>query len=283
MTPNNNLSILPWYNDPEKQNHRKDYAFGNIFPLVTPDRKLLPFQIIRATRVNEITEVALLNIDGIFIMDITVQMVEKHIQRFENDGYDLIIYPGILPMAIETPEGRYYARLSDGVETWYSEVFTIIRNLDNFLKIEYWDTASFELPNGQIDYTAPYKSIIYLDSQLGKPEYPFEEELEKRDGYSFIEKQISEKTYKFTFIAPEFICDAMRIIRMHDYIRVTNKGEIYDVDTFLITPKWLDQGDLASVEAEFQCGTVIKKIGKGLIQPQQTAAFNNDFNNDFNK
>jgi len=51
----------------------------------------------------------------------------------------------------------------------------------------------------------------------------------------------------------------------------------------LITPKWLDQGDLASVEAEFQCGTVIKKIGKGLIQPQQTAAFNNDFNNDFNK
>lgn len=282
MIPNNNFNILPWYLSPDKQNHKKDYAFGSIFCLATPDRQLLPFQIIRNTRANTVQSVILCDLNGNELLNITSQMSSTglELKRFITDGYDLIIYPGVLPMAIETPEGRYYAKISDGVETWYSEVFTVIRNLDSYLKIQYWDVENFELSYGHIDYSGAYKSTVYLPTQLGKPDYPFEEDVSKRDGYQFVEKQISEKTYKFTFLATEYLCDAMRLIRMHDYIEITNKGEVYPVDTFLITPKWQDQGDLAAVQAEFECATVIKKIGRGTI-PGLKGDFNKDFNTDF--
>ena len=84
-------------------------------------------------------------------------------------------------------------------------------------------------------------------------------------------------------MAPEFLCDVMRFIRMADYIHITDKyGRKYDCDMFLITPKWQTQGDLANVEIEFKTATVAKKIGRGYITPGTKGDFNNDFNNDFN-
>lgn len=55
----------------------------------------------------------------------------------------------------------------------------------------------------------------------------------------------------------------------------------HNLDTFLITPEWEDNGDVASVEAEFDTATVAKKIGLGYIKAQR-GDFNDDFNNDFN-
>lgn len=282
MTPNNNLSVLPWYDSIQRQNHRRDYAFGNIFPLITPDRKLLPFQIRRPTRTNEISQILLKDITGKQIADITSQMKETGltVKQFSSDGYDLIIYPGNLPMAIMTPEGQYYAEIYDGVQRWYSEVFNIVRTVDEYMMIEWWDEDSLYYSGGHIDYSDGFKNRVYLPTQVGKPDYDFTEEGEKRDGYFFPEKQISEKVYKFSFIAPEYLCDAMRIIRMSDHIEVTSRGEKYTADSFLITPKWQEQGDIAGVEAEFETDTVIKKIGRGIIKTD-IGDFNTDFNNDF--
>ncbi len=264
MTPNNNLSPLPFYDSVNKQNHRKDYAFGEVFCLATPDRKILPFQIQREHRGNSITSALLKNVDGTTFLNVLSEMnATGLVVNFYTD-YDIVQYPGILTMAITTPEGQYYLQISDGVETWYSDVFTIIRNLDGYLKIEYYDAESLVLDNGLIDYSNSFKFHIYLCTQVGKPEYPFTEQLEERDGYSFIEKQISEKTYRFTFLAPEYLCDAMRIIRMSDYVTIFTRNNEYSADTFLITPEWQDQGDLASVDAEFQCNTIVKKNWDGL-------------------
>jgi hypothetical protein len=56
----------------------------------------------------------------------------------------------------------------------------------------------------------------------------------------------------------------MRFIRLSDYVFVQDQyGNIYRCDTFLITPKWETQGNVASVEIEFTCFTVAKKIGRG--------------------
>lgn len=282
MTPNNNLSVLAWYNDITLQNHRKSYAFGNIYPLFTPDRTVLPFQLVRATRSASLTTL-LFDKNGIQIADISAPMIETGLQivPFSSLGYDVIVYPGILPMAITTPEGIYYLQMSDGVQTWYSELFTIVRNVSDYLKITWSDTENMEYEGGQIVYSGiPFKNVVYLCTELGKPEYVFEEEGEKRDGYFFPEKQISEKTYKFTFLAPEYLIDALRIIRMSDNVTVEAKGQTYDCDTFLITPKWQTQGDIASVEAEFECATVIKKIGRGTI-PGLKGDYNKDFNTDY--
>ena len=57
MIQNNNISVLPWYTSINEQNHRKSYAYGAIYPLFAPADRLLPFQIIRNTRSNNVTSV----------------------------------------------------------------------------------------------------------------------------------------------------------------------------------------------------------------------------------
>ena len=281
MTPNNNLSVLPFYTDIEKQNHRKDYSYGDVYSLITPDKNILPFQIVREYSGDSISLVTLRKLDGSTSIDITDEMIDTGlvINQYESDGYEVVIYKGILPMAITTPEGQYYLEITIGTTIYYSDVFCYVRDVTNMLKIQYWDEESFIYNNGLIDYTTGFKFTIYLDTQLGRPEYEFDESVDDRDGFAFYQKQISEKTFKFIFIAPEYLCDAMRFIRMSDNITITNKGDVYNADTFLITPKWQSGGYIASVEAEFQCDTILKKIGKTTTSG--LAAFNDSFNESF--
>lgn len=285
MIQNNNISVLPWYTSIEQQNHRKSYAYGTIYPLFTPKRTLLPFQIMRNTSSRNITGAQLYDKNGVLFADITTALKETGLQivPFASLGYDVIVYPSLLPFEIDTPDGIYYARMTDGVNVWYSEMFTIVGDLSGYLKIEWYDVENFVFDAGQIVYQNPkFHNVLYLCTELGKPEYTFEEEGETRDGYFFPEKQISEKTYRCMALAPEYLCDVMRFIRMSDKVFVTDKyGRQYDCDTFLITPKWQTQGDLASVEIEFETATVAKKIGRGYITPGRKGDFNNDFNNDF--
>lgn len=281
MTQNNNLSVLPFYTDINQQNHRLSYAFGAIYPLFAPANFLLPFQIMRATRDNNISRITLYDKNGALVQDITQYMKNNGLQivRFSNLGYDIIVYPANMQLPINILDGMYYLALSDGVQTWYSEIFTVVQDVKSYLKIEWWDAENFVFDSGQIVYQNPvFKNVLYLNTELGKPEYQFNEEVETRDGYFFPEKQISEKIYKCTILAPEYLCDVMRFIRMADCVIITDKyGRKYMADSFLITPKWQTQGNLASIEIEFETNTVAKKIGRGLSKGD----FNNDFNDDF--
>lgn len=285
MIQNNNLSVLPWYKDIRQQHHRKNYAYGAIYPLYTPANYLLPFQIIRDTRNTAITSVRIYDKDGNYVVDVTQYMRETGLQivKFESLGYDVIIYPGNLPMATNMLDGQYYATMTDGVDIWYSEMFTIVQDVSGYLKIEWYDDENFVFDAGIIIYNEPrFKNCLYLCADIGKPDYQFEEEAETRNGYVFPLKQISNKTYKFTALAPEYLCDVMRFIRMSDYVVITDKyGRIYKCDTFLITPKWQTQGDLASIEIEFTTNTAAKKLGLAYLRPVG-GDFNNDYNNDYN-
>lgn len=281
---NNNFSVLPWYSKIQEQNHRRSYAYGNIYPLYAPADMLLPFQIMRQHRNNQVTSIRLLKANGEFVANITQQVKDAglSIKSFVPYGYDVIVYPAILPLSINQFDGQYYMELTDGVDVWYSEIFTAVQDVGGYLSIEWYDTQDSYFDSGIIVYSNPnFRNKLYLCTEVGKPDYTFEEEGEQRDGFFFPEKQLSEKTYKFTFLAPEYLLDVMRLIRMSDYVTIRDKyGRVYKCDTFLMTPKWQVQGDLASVECEFQTNTVAKKIGRGLIEPSN-GDFNNDFNNDF--
>ena len=186
-------------------------------------------------------------------------------------------------MFTQFTNGQYYATISDGTQTWYSEIFTVVNDIEPYLKIVWWDNEDFTMDAGTIVYKyangTQFRNVLYLQADIAKPEYPFEEEGETRDGYFFPTKQISEKHYRFSFLASEYLLDVMRFIRMADYAHIEKNGQIYNLDTFLITPDWEDNGDVAAVEAEFDTATVAKKIGRGYIQPTG-GDFNNDFNND---
>lgn len=190
---------------------------------------------------------------------------------------DAIVFPSTAEILPNGLHGRYYCVMSDGTNTFYSDVITVVGDAEPYLRIEWGDKNDFVMDAGTIVYGNPtFRNILYLDSDIAKPEYPFEEEGETRDGYFFPIKQISEKRYRFAFLAPEYLLDVMRLIRMADYIKIIYHGKTYRPDTFLITPEWDSAGAIATVTAEFDTDTVAKRIG------EFGGDFNEDFNNDYN-
>lgn len=283
-TFNNNLSPLAFYKSLSEQSHRASYAFGQIYPLYASTTMLMPFQILRAHKSNHVTLVEVYTKDGVFVRDITSDMTNAGLKVAYYSGYnvDVIKFPANFMMAINLEEGMYYLKLSDGVQTWFSDVMTLVNDLSSYTMIEWHDTDDLFFDAGIINYQDGYRNRLYFPNELGKPEYQFEEEGESRDGYFFAEKQTSQKTYKCTVLADEAVVDAMRLIRLSDIVNVHDKhGRIYDCDTFLITPQWQTQGDLAQVEIEFTTSTVVKKIGRGYLL-RTKGDYNDDFNDDFN-
>ena len=285
MIPNNNTSVIPFVDELEQQSHRRGYAYGAIYPIYVPQGMFVPFQICRNTRVNGISYVRLFKADGTQVATITSEMNDAGlmIKRYQSYGYDTIIFPAIVPMQVMNEIGQYYISISDGVQVWYSDIFTVVDKIDDYLKIDWYCEEDMYYRGGVITYTEPkFINTLYLEAQLGKPEYPFTEESEERDGLLFPVKQYTEKTYKFSCLASEAMCDVMRLIRMADYIRVTDGyGNEYQADQFLFTPTWQTQGDLAGVECEFQTATIFKNIGRGVKVLAANGDFNIDFNNDY--
>lgn len=270
---NNNLSPLPWYSSLDEQNHRKPYAYGSVYPLFTPVNFMLPWQ----AEISKIESVLVYHEDGTLWRDVTDQAM-MNIRYAEGVTYFIPRFA----LSYDQQEGRYYAVISDGSNvTLYSEVYTVVGDLSGLLKVEWWDDETLMFDSGRVIYEYGYRNHLFIASQLGKPQYGFEEEGERRDGYFFPTKMLSEKTYRFQFIAPEYMCDAMRLARLSDHVRVTDQyGQVYDCDTFLITPKWGQNGDVATVTAEFDTNTVVKKTGR-TAKSSGGYDFNEDYSNDF--
>lgn len=277
---NNNISPLPFYDNIALQNHRKDYAFGQVYPLITYKNMLLPFQVVLASGTS-VSWVKLSNFNTGKFIDITRSIKENGLQIKSFTGFKLLKYPGTLPITGIEHEGQYYLEIYiSGLGSIYSDIFTVCNKVDDYLLLEYYNSYNFELKNGIVDFSDSFKFKCYLNTQIGKPEYDFEEEATERMGYTFIESQISKKIYKFTFIAPEYLCDALRIVRLCESKQITSKLQTYDLTTFSMEPEWEDQGDLAAVECEFETDTVIANIG-GYEPKLAGGDFNNNYNNDY--
>ena len=284
---NNNYSVLPFYTDIKEQNHRKPYAFGEVYALFSLVNQILPFQIDVAAAPTAPITVYLVDFDSGTETDISSEL--QGLSTVQIDSYSLIVYPSIMPMATAFEQGRYYLHLhytyDGGSQDYFSEVFTWVASVQNYLKVEWYDRENLLLDDGAVCYKTPLyrvKHFLYLATELGKPDYTFEEEGEQRDGYFFPTKQLSEKVYRFTFVAPEYLCDVMRFIRLSDIVNVYDPyGRVYKCDTFLITPKWLTQGDLAQVDCEFETNTVAKKVGISVDAEDIGGDFNNDYNDDY--
>ena len=277
---NNNISPLSFYDNIALQNHRKDYAFGQVYQLITYRNMLLPFQVVLASG-TLVNWVRLYNFSTGKYTNITASIKENGLQIKSFTGFKLLKYPGTLPIIGIVHEGQYYLAISiSGLGTIYSDIFTVCNKVDDYLLLEYYNSYNFELKNGIVDFSGNFKFRCYLNTQIGKPEYDFEEEATERMGYTFIESQVSKKIYKFTFVAPEYLCDALRIVRLCESKQITSKLQTYDLTTFSMEPKWEDQGDLAAVECEFETDTVIANIG-GYEPKLVRGDFNKDYNNDY--
>lgn len=284
----NNISPLPFYTNLQQQHHRKDYAFGQIYPLISEGNYLLPFQfIVKGSEVdsefNEDFDQAYdkgstlmasnINILGVYLrdlasntsVDITSDMLAGRltITPLDNDLY-IFKYPATLPINAISHEGPYYLAIQTNIGTLYSEVFISTNNVSGYIKLDYANTYNLQMNQGHIDFTDDFRFKCYLDTEIGKPEYTFEEEATIRMGYPFVESQISKKTYRFVCIMPEYLCDALRVMRLCNSKRIFAPRGYYEPFSFSMNPKWEEQGDLASVECEFETDTIIQNIGNVL-------------------
>lgn len=213
------------------------------------------------TATRPINQFSLYTKDGAFMGDFSESIASYGLSIKTIGNKDVIVFTSATGVG-NLANGQYYIVMGDGIETWYSEIFTVVNDITPYIKLEWWDDADFTMDAGTIVYTNPsFKNVLYLGVDIAKPKYEFEDEAEDRDGYSFVTKQISRKTYRFSMLAPEYLCDVMRFIRMTDHITITANGKTYIPDSFLITPEWEDNGDVANVDVEFTTDTVAKKIG----------------------
>lgn len=281
------LSPLKFYDTPSKQEYHKSYAFGHISPLVVLEKFISPFQFVLPEDYAQrnLARAYITKVDGTRTTgNIVTELVNAGFAIETIGRYNVAIFPSLEPITSLTAEGNYYLELYSEDDDWafFSEVFCYTNQpADKYLSIEYWNRAGdFSIKGGLITFSNDFRFQLYLDSELGKPEYNFEEEATKRLGYAFIESQVSKKIYKFNAVLPEYICDAMRLIRLCSDKKVISKGETYDMLTFDMEVDWQTQGDLASVSCEFETDNVIVNVGS--LIPQENGDFrHNHFNDDF--
>lgn len=276
-----NTTALAFYSDPVQQSHKLSYAHGGKFSLIAPINKFLPFQIILPSGTGSLTSARVVSLEGI-TSTVTSHFNTSTLTDFT--GYKVFKYDGTNNLGSNLQIGFHYLELSFGSLTMYSEIFNCLQSVraDNTIQISYWDTSDFifEHTLGRIIYDNVYQNKIYLPTLLAKPEYKIEEVIEERDGFKFIEKQIQKKVYRFSFLAPEYLCDVLSLIPMHDSVVITYNNRIYPVYDILFTPTWTDDGFLANVDVEFTTDAIVKKIGK-VFPTRSLGDFNNDFNSDF--
>lgn len=276
------LSPLKFYDDFNKQSHRKSYAFQNVSPLLFPIHFILPFQFVLPASGQNLISAYLVNAktDEVESANIVTQLEDTGFSIITVDNYSIAVYYGYMPIQ-NNYEGQHYLKLIFTDYTYYSEVFCFSNTLNKCLLIEYQNkTGNFYLKNGVVSFENDFRFKIYLDTEVGKPEYSFEEESTKRLGYNFVESQVSKKVYKFNCVIPEYLCDALRIVRMCDNKRIQCNNEDYDALTFEMEVDWQTQGDLASVNCEFEIDNVIANFGGFKFEPPGYD-FNDDFNDDY--
>lgn len=275
------ISPLKFYDDFHKQNRYRSFAYGHVAPLITNPNVVSPFQLIVSGNVSEVY-VRSASTNNRVTDNVVERFKDAGLRNVSKNGYNILLFLGIVPLSgVIDYEGQYWLEIHSG-GWYYSEVFCFDNNIDDCLKVEYWNPeGDFALKNGIIVLGSEnFHFILLLKSELGKPEYSFEEEATKRLGYSFIESQVSKKTYKFNTVIPEYLCDAMRIIRLCSQKKITCKGETYDAITFNMEVDWQEQGDLASVTCEFDVDNIITNLG-GFKHEALRGDFNNDYNNDY--
>ena len=265
MEVHNNFSPLAFRKKESKATYEKWYAFGKNYAIPASANTLIPFQF---TDVN-VGEVQPDSIEIVAVNQETGEGIKTGVYVSRDDmpehGSVLYVSPGKNSFREALPQGTYRAEFSIGTQFYISTPFCVIPGIETsskYLLIEYWNDEKIAYPDGFITTGAnnDFRYQMYIPATICKPKYEFEEELTKRAGYKFLELQTSTKVYAFTFVAPEFICDAMRLIRLSDYIRISHDGEYYNALNFEFDVDWQEQLYLAAVDCQFETDSIIQKL-----------------------
>lgn len=266
MNTFNNFSPLAFREKSQKATYKKWYAYGKEFALPFSTTELPPFQF----TVANLPSFEPATVEVFLVNEATGKRGETGIYPKVDtmDEHNSVLYvsPGSNVYAKSIEPGVYRAEFTiPGGETYVSTPICVTEGIEtntNFVKLEYWNDEKLAYPNGFVTTGTDndFKFQMYIPTTFFKPKYEFEEEITKRAGYKFLELQTCNKVFGFNFLAPEYICDALRLVRLSDYIRFTHDGEYYNALNFEYNPDWQDNGYLAAIECQFETDTIIQKL-----------------------
>lgn len=251
MVANSNLNVLPFYPNKYYWHSKRWYTYGQVCPVMSKATESIPFQFVITKGVTA-QSVSICDMS-----DLEVRTLQSSI--IEAEDYSVLVAKSQAIASL--PLGQYYYKvvLSDG-SSLVSDIVCVMANEADYIKLEYWNDENLYYTGGHVDYSNDFHFIAYIPSTIGKPDYEFQEEITERLGYKFIDSQISNKVYNFVFPANEAMCDALRLVRMSDYIKLRSSLDSYNALYFSYEVKWDDNGDIATVTASFETDTIIQKL-----------------------
>lgn len=282
---NNNFSPLPFYDVSDAGvseelknkylNSEKPYAYGAVFDLAIAAGWLMPFQF---SVDYEISRVSAGYVIPIFTSGATESFYTLPSFVYDqNTGKSTVMFNeehhGKLPL------GRMYIELevydTDGnVHVYMSDLFTNVVTSsgvtkptpDGHIRLTYSNDHYLRYNGGKIyfgDMKPAFSFELLINTTIAKPNYTFEEKSSDRLGYRYIESQVSNKAYGFTFTAPEYLCDALRLLPMCNQRTIVDKWHTYNQITDIgFEVEWLEQGDLAQVTITFNNDTVVANLAE---------------------
>lgn len=244
---------------------------GSTFINVCPERRILPFQFVVPKEQTDITQLVLVGCKK--KENVLDKMKGAGLKVINKGTYNIVFYPANVP--IDVAKGTYYLQMTISGVTYYSEEFRMMSG--RLTKIEFTNDFNFTEGDTEIVFEG-FSFEFYTTSKLSQPKYTYEEEATQRGGYTFIESQISKKTYAMTFLATEQLCDRLRLAKLCD-TKYIEDAKQYKALTLDFEPEWMDNNALASVSIEFDVDNIIARSG-GYTDKQ---LFMRDYDNSFNQ
>lgn len=268
-----NSGTLVWYDNLGEQHKYKPYVNGSKdFPVVSEINQIPPFQLVKDVAPGAVTSFLIVRDSTGVQTDVTAAIITAGLEviSFAADGYYVISYPA--NSVISGPvleQGLYYCIMVQGGDTHYSERFYMCSDVSELLKIEYCHENDIIFPgnNGRLVYSNGYKNFLYVNTNIGKPTYEYENTVTRREGRDLPLNQISWKQSTFVLLAIEEVIDFLRLIPLHDSVKLITQYKTHTVDEILLNePIWEDEGDVAELVFEFKEDTVMVVPGRGLTE-----------------
>ena len=257
---------FPWYKNVLSQNsYKAAYRGESCYRLITPNTRLLPFQIQDAAilKATAVSAWGIYSTDGTLVFNLIgdIALITSHRNAANTVGW--MVYNGNIIFSLADMDcGYYYSKITkDGVD-FFSEVFYVPHNFSvlNYMRIVAWNTCDA----GDILFQTGFKVNLYLEAEIERTAHEiYEEGIE--DGYKrfFPQVQVYKQTLRFDEFCPDYLVAALVALQICEFVQVTTKNglETGNAENIKTNVAWEENAGSALVEVKFQQEENLMKTG----------------------
>lgn len=256
-------TLLPIYDNIEKQIRYNGYCNEPLFINQIPSDKLPEFAYLREINPTFNFTLSVRDLEGNEVANFTEGELGPLLTiTTYDDGTELVALNSLFDSfgsGEELENGKYYLVLTDGVDTYYSEVFEysgfLSDDIDCMNKFMFVTTCQVgdRYPSG-------FTQHFYTDIQIGLPEYPYtSQNHETTDGTEVVDWRKVDKMRKFFLYGPEYVCDFFSLVPMFDQVTYEDPTGTMTIESAL-TDIVFDEANVceAMITVQFLVSSVTK-------------------------